>query len=115
MSFLTVALGFLFQPDVSIASTAELSDLNPDLGLPTVLTLVGSMGGSLGSDLRFSYPCQLDEVVHAASNLKVMSVRKKSEDPTFEAAHARCSEGVGCCLNCSLLSQPRLASKHLGT
>jgi hypothetical protein len=71
---LTLALGFLFQPNISIGSAAELPDLNPDLGLPAILTLVGSMGGSLGSDLRFSHACQLDEVVHASANLRVMAV-----------------------------------------
>jgi hypothetical protein len=69
-----VALGFLFQPNISIASATELPDLNPDLGLPAILTLVSSMGGSLGSDLSFSHPCQLDEVIHAAADLKVMAV-----------------------------------------
>lgn len=71
---LTVALGFLFQPNISIGTAAQLPAFDPDLGLPAVLTLVGSMGGSLGSDFGFSDPCQLDEVIHAAVSPDVMAV-----------------------------------------
>ena len=68
----TLALGFLFQPDITIAPATELPALDPDFGLPSVLTLIGSMCGSLRSDLRFSNPCQLDQIIHAAASLQIM-------------------------------------------
>jgi hypothetical protein len=75
-------LGFLFQPNISIGTAAELLLLDPDLGLPAVLTLVGLMGGSLRSDLGFSHPCQLYEVIHAAVSLEVIEVLvSRKEEP----------------------------------
>jgi Na+/glutamate symporter len=74
LMFLTVALSFLFQPNISIASAAEFLALDPGFGLPAVLSLVGSMGGSLGSDFSFSESCQLNEVIHSAASLEIMAV-----------------------------------------
>jgi hypothetical protein len=71
---LTVALGFFFQPNISIGTAAQLPAFDPDLGLPAVLTLAGSMGGSLRSDFGSSDPCQLNKVSHAAVSPEVMAI-----------------------------------------
>jgi hypothetical protein len=78
LDILTAALGFLFEPNSTIASATELPALDPSFGLLAVLTLIGPMGGSLRSDLHFLHPRQLDEVIYAAVCLQIMALACQS-------------------------------------
>jgi hypothetical protein len=99
----TTALGFLFEPNSTIASAAKFSALDPGFGLPAVLTTVGSMGGSLRSNFRFSYPCQLDDVIHAAVCIQIMASECQAQESRLPDA-SRVLSAVATALDSSLVS-----------